>query len=128
MSRWIDIAKKKPLEVLDEKSGINKVELDKKTIDLNEVIDYGKLDIQEELESKILDTYGQLVDEVNEGLYGFIFCEDRWERMSSFVKLVHRHLDYDYYLKTDSRENQDPESDISEDIPWENKRNRFAYT
>lgn len=128
MSRWIDIAKKKPEELADEKSGINKLEPDKKHKDLNEVIDYGKLDVQEELETKILDTYGRLVDEVNEGLYGFIFCEDRRERMSSFMKLVHRHLDYDYYLKTDSRENQDPESDISDDIPWENKRNRFAYT
>ena len=128
MSSWKDIAKKNTdnpiINIENEKQKTDNVE-----VDLNDKIDYNKFLIQEELETEILETYSRLVDVLDEGLYGYLFCENRPEKMTSFMKLVQKHIDYEYYIKSDSHEIVDNESDnIDEFHPWENKRNRFAYT
>jgi hypothetical protein len=132
MSSWKDIAKKNtdnPIINIENEKQKQKQKTDNIELDLNDKIDYNKFLIQEELEPEILETYSRLVDVLDEGLYGYLFCENRTEKMKSFMKLVHKHIDYEYYIKSDSHEIVDNESDnVDEFHPWENKRNRFAYT
>ena len=125
MSRWVDIAKKNSEESFNTTDVLPNDEI--KEVVVPEV-DYVTLDIQEELETKILDTYSRLIEVVNEGLNGFILCDESHDKSNGFLKMVYKNLDYTYYGKNDNNENHDAESDMSEEYPWENKRNRFAYT
>jgi hypothetical protein len=124
MSRWIDIAKKN-LEV--PQNTVEPVSIET----IAEIVDnssYLTPEIQEDLDTKILDTYCRLIEVADEGLNAYLLCDERDDKSKSFFKMIYKNLDYTYYGKNDSNDNHDAESDISEDYPWENRRNRFAYT
>jgi hypothetical protein len=124
MSRWIDIAKKN-LEVPEKIVEPLKIETIAELVD-NSV--YITPEIQEDLDTKILDTYCRLIEVVDEGLNAYLLCDESRDKSKSFLKMIYKNLDYTYYGKNDSNDNQDAESDMSEEYPWESKRNRFAYT
>jgi len=43
--------------------------------------------------------------------------------------MIHKNIDYNYYLNIENSEMNDNESDNTDEFqPWENKRNRFAYS
>ena len=127
MASWKDIAKKGnevTNTIVDNDNKKIKI-LEKKQIKTNESI----LTIQEELEPHILDTYSRLQEVLYEGLYSYILDIDRPEKMSSFIKMIHKNIDYNYYLNIENSEMNDNESDNTDEFqPWENKRNRFAYS
>ena len=126
MTSWKDIAKKGNQTANDklETENIKIYELEKKEIQPNENI----IAIQEELEHNILDTYGRLQEVLYEGLYSYILDIDRPEKMSSFIKMIHKNINYNYYLNIENSEQNENESDNTDEFhPWENKRNRFAY-
>jgi hypothetical protein len=127
MASWKDIAKKGndvTNTIVDNDNKKIKI-LEKKEIKTNESI----LTIQEELEPHILDTYSRLQEVLYEGLYSYILDIDRPEKMSSFIKMIHKNIDYNYYLNIENSEMNDNESDNTDEFqPWENKRNRFAYS
>ena len=98
--------------------------LEKKEQQINESI----INIQDELEHDILDTYSRLQEVLYEGLYSYILDIDRPEKMSSFIKMIHKNINYNYYLNIENSEHNENESDNTDEFhPWENKRNRFAY-
>jgi hypothetical protein len=126
MTSWKDIAKKGNQTANDqlETQNIKINELEKKEIQTNENI----IAIQEELEPDILDTYSRLEEVLYEGLYSYILDVDRPEKMSSFIKMIHKNINYNYYLNIENSEMNENESDNTDEFhPWENKRNRFAY-
>jgi len=127
MASWKDIAKKGnevTNTIVDNDNKKIKI-LEKKEIKTNESI----VTIQEELEPHILDTYSRLQEVLYEGLYSYILDIDRPEKMSSFIKMIHKNIDYNYYLNIENSEMNDNESDNTDEFqPWENKRNRFAYS
>ena len=124
MSRWIDIAKKN-VEVPKNIVEPTKIEAITDLVDNNSYI---TPEIREDLDNKILDTYCRLLEVVDEGLNAYLLCNDSRDRSISFFKMIYKNLDYTYYGKNDSNDNCDVESDLSDEYPWENKRNRFAYT
>ena len=124
MSRWIDIVKKN--------ADVPKTIVEPPKIEaITELVDnssYITPEIQEDLDTKILDTYCRLIEVVDEGLNAYLLCNESRDKSKSFLKMIYKNLDYTYYGKNDSNDNHDAESDMSEEYPWENKRNRFAYT
>jgi hypothetical protein len=124
MSRWIDIVKKNA-DVTQTIVEPLKIEAITELVDNSSYI---TPEIQEDLDTKILDTYCRLIEVVDEGLNAYLLCNESRDKSKSFLKMIYKNLDYTYYGKNDSNDNHDVESDISEEYPWENKRNRFAYT
>ena len=124
MSRWIDIVKKNA-EVPQNTVEPPKIET---IVELVDNSSYITPEIQEDLDIKILDTYCRLIEVVDEGLNAYLLCDESRDKSKSFFKMIYKNLDYTYYGKNDSNDNHDAESDMSEEYPWENKRNRFAYT
>ena len=127
MSTWKDIAKKgnQVSNVIEDVSQ-NKTKIIENPL---KVQDENIISIQEELEQPILDTYGRLMDELDEGLYSFILEVNRPEKMSSFIKMIHKNINYKYYLNTQNNDVVENENEnFDEFTGWENKKNRFAYT
>lgn len=127
MTSWKDIAKKGNEITLnnikiENKKNINVIE--NKEIKSNESI----ITIQEELEPHILDTYTRLQEVLYEGLYSYILDVDRVDKISSFIKMIHKNIDYNYYLNIENSEMNDNESDNTDELNnWEGKKNKFAY-
>lgn len=117
---WAKIVAKKvveetPIEVL-------------KPIELPDTIDYEMLEIQNLLHPKIYETFACLVDATKNGPNAFLFCRhDDPLAVRDFFNLVYKNVDYSLYGRADSNDHLDAESDLSEEYPWENARNRFAY-
>jgi len=127
MSTWKDIAKKgnQVSNVIEDVSQ-NKTKIIENTL---KVQDENIISIHEELEQPILDTYGRLMDELDEGLYSFILEVNRPEKMSSFIKMIHKNINYKFYLNTQNNDVVENENENFDEFNgWENKRNRFAYT
>ena len=120
MSSWAKIVAEKKVE---EKPIENS-----KPIEFMDDIDYELLDIQNQLHPKIFETYACLVDATKNGMNAFLFCkhEDPMA-VRDFFYMVYKNVDYSLYGRGDSNDNVDAESDLSEEYPWENARNRFAY-
>jgi hypothetical protein len=126
MSTWKDIAKKgnEVSNVIEDVSQ-NKPQIIEKTVSEQ---DENIISIQEELEHHILDTYGRLIDELDEGLYSFILEVNRPEKMSSFIKMIHKNINYKYYLNIQNSDVIENETEnVDEFVGWENKKNKFAY-
>jgi len=126
MSTWKDIAKKgnEVSNVIEDVSQNKPQIIEKTTSEQDENI----ISIQEELEHHILDTYGRLIDELDEGLYSFILEVNRPEKMSSFIKMIHKNINYKYYLNIQNSDVIENETEnVDEFVGWENKKNKFAY-
>ena len=103
MSRWIDIAKKN-LDVLQNTVESPKIETIAELVDNSSYI---TPEIQEDLDTKILDTYCRLIEVANEGLNAYLLCDESDDRSKSFFKMIYKNLDYTYYGKNDSNDNHD---------------------
>ena len=86
--------------------------------------------VQEQFSLEIQDTFQSILEEVQNGPYGYVFSEDRSMRGLDFIHMVHKHLDYGYYkihgFENNERINGEDNSSEEEQY-WVEKRNKFAY-
>lgn len=122
MSRWADIAKKKR-----EPEATTEVVVKEPTSVLEET-DYEMLDIQHQLHPRIFETFACLVDASTNGTNAFLFSyRDNSIACHDFFNMVYKNIDYSFYGRADSNDNQEVESDLSDEYTWDNGKNRFAY-
>ena len=71
------------------------------------------------------ELYLDLLDEVRNGPYGFVYSRDVASRGNSFMNVIYNNIDYSYYL--DDYYQDDDDDSGSDDYYWE-RRSKFAYT